>query len=491
MRERVSAMQWAESHVRRDELENNAIMNLTLVFCRKSPISPALGTLRQAFVDALTTPPLPEGFRPPIATGSRRERASSRNVETLLANLLDMKAKGKPTLSLSLRPDTYSHTKLSSGFINLVKLAAHKSRGLLILKEGFRDPANPKNSRTARIKPSRAFRELLDTVVASEDDIVSEPHDLINLRLGKTKEIVPRTRWNASDQQARTLTAVEMSLNWFNLVIGEYEITYTKAGDGETHFLYPVLYAVYTDDFEHGGRFYTGKGGHQNLSKPERATIRFNGHPTVELDFGGLHIRMLYHLAGSKWPLKLDPYAAVLEAMDLDADAIFQDFPDIRDDLKEMLLALINETTRTPKEAVNRASFRLFNHWVATKDPAKKEEERHECKARKFRWGMAGLRPKEVLAAFQKAHAPIRDQFSKGIGLELQNIDATIARWVMFELMVSDADECIPCLPIHDSFITFAEYESTLREAMEMVYREVLRQQTGRDAPFRIPVKRP
>lgn len=56
-------------------------------------------------------------------------------------------------------------------------------------------------------------------------------------------------------------------------------------------------------------------------------------------------------------------------------------------------------------------------------------------------------------------------------------------------LPLSEADECVPCLPVHDSFITFTAYEDTLREAMEMVYEHVMQQQTGRAEPFRIPIK--
>src|SRR5207248_11304680 len=120
----------------------------------------------------------------------------------------------------------------------------------------------------------------------------SEPHALINLRKGKTKDIIPRKQWEKaiSPEEKKMLHIVEESLCWFNLVLLEYDMTYTKEQDGKTHCLYPQLYAVYTDDFQHGGRLYTGKGGHQSLSKQERSTIRFNGRPTTQLDFGGLHI---------------------------------------------------------------------------------------------------------------------------------------------------------------------------------------------------------
>jgi len=488
-----------DGRIPKEELENNAHSNLTLVFAKKSVSYEIFQTLQQVFIDTLKETPLPEGFRLPIASGKRREKTSRRNVETLLANLLNMKMQGKPTLSVSLSPNIYSNTKVNAGYINLFKLAAHHSRQLLILKKGFQDIRHFENSRLARIKPTRKFWELMDTAIVSEDDIVSEPHDLINLRQGKTKEIIPRKIWekNITKEEAEKLHTIRMSLCWFNLIFGEYEMDYIKAEDGEKHFLYPTLYAIYTDDFQHGGRFYTGKGGHQNLSKIERSTIQFNGHSITELDFGGLHIRVLYHLAGTEYPLDKDPYAAVLETMDKNPKKIFKQFPSIRDDLKVMLLALINGTIEKKdrfKEAVRRADYRLFNEWTKVKNKHFREEEKLECKLRKERWIKAGLlddegKSSKVIRAFEKAHSLIKNEFSTGHGLHLQNIDGTIAFWILCEMMFSNSDCCIPCLPIHDSFITFTAYKNKLKTAMKMVYKTVMQQLTRSKKSFKIPVK--
>jgi hypothetical protein len=441
--------------------------------------------------------PLPERFRPIIASGKRREKTSRRNVETLLAQLLNMKMKGNSSLSVSLSPNTYSDTKVNAGYINLIKLAAHRSRQFLILKRGFQDIRHSENSRLGRIIPGRKFWELMDTAIVSEDDIISEPDDLINLRQGKTKEIVPRRIWekNITKEQAKKLHIIEMGLYWFNLVFSEYEMDYIRAGDGEKHFLYPTLYMVYTNDFQHGGRLYTGKGGHQNISKIERSTIQFNGHPTTELDFGGLHIRMLYHLAGTEYPLDKDPYAAVLETIGKNSEKILKQFPTIRDDLKTMLLALINGTIEKKdrfKEAVRRADYRLFNEWIKIKNKHFREEKELECKIRKERWTKAGLlddegKSSKVVRAFEKAHLPIKNKFSTGDGLHLQNIDGTIAFWILCEMMFSNF--AVPCLPIHDSFITFTAYKNKLKTAMKMVYETVMQQATKSKKSFKIPVK--
>jgi hypothetical protein len=160
----------------------------------------------------------------------------------------------------------------------------------------------------------------------------------------------------------------------------------------------------------------------------------------------------------------------------------------------EMLLALLNGKPKSEKAAINNANHRLFRSWYDKTDPAKREAEQKECKERMARWSKAGLLDKNspsteaVLKAFYQAHKPIKDKFSSGCSLELQNIDAEIALWVMVAMMV-EGDECIPCLPVHDSFVTFKKYEEVLRSVMAKAYQYVMRRRTGRQVAFKIPIK--
>ena len=470
------------------------------VFRPNSPQFEILHAIKLQLVELLTQDDLPPGFAPPISKNAGYAAKSWQGVEALIANILYAKAKSKDTCAVDLSPQRYVNTPLSgSGFINLLKLASHESRQALILKEGFCNKEDKTKSRKARIRATKKFEALVESVIVEEDDIISRPQQLINLRKSKTKKLIPEKQWRheITDEQAETLLALKLSLEWFNLIFAEYEITYRACG--EERFLYPILYAVYTDDFEHGGRFYTGKGGHQGLKvkngRNERSTIRFNGHETVELDYGGMHMRMLYHLNNSSYSMTLDPYADVIDHIGLNATQVFKSFPLIRDDLKVTLLALINGTSRSKKEAINRANKRLFRSYIDVRDPYIREEERQECEARKQNWIQAGLTTAEnltaanVVEAFESAHAPIAHQFSTGCGLFLQNIDAQIARWVMMDMMVSETDECVPTLPVHDSFITFAEYETQLRDTMKSTYQAVMQLQTSKKRPYRIPVK--
>ncbi len=453
-----------------------------------------LSQLQDAFLGLLSRDqPMPDGLRWPIASGPKRRPASMRNVETLLANFLHMKNLGKRSLAVSLSPNTYASGKVNAGFIDLVKLASHPTRQALILQKGFRD-AHSGRSRRTRVKPGREFSELLDTFYVDETEIINDPNAMVGLRRSKSKDFVPRDEWNLTPAQEAYVIRLEAMLTVLNATIGEVEMTYIKASDDETHYLYPALYVVYTNDFEHGGRFYTGKGGHQGLTKAERRTIKFDGCPTVELDFSGLHVRMLYHLAGKEYSANADPYAAVLETIGHDSATVFKRWPSIRDDLKEMLLALINGKTKSTKQAIARANRRMFSAWRDAENDHHRDLERKECRGRVRRWAKAGLLDSPdtpscatVLKGFYKAHKSIRRYFDSGMGLRLQNLDAQMARLIMLDMLASHR---AVVLPIHDSFIVEKYLEQQLRHVMQRVYNLVMTKESGRAVTSKVRIKR-
>ena len=74
------------------------------------------------------------------------------------------------------------------------------------------------------------------------------------------------------------------------------------------------LYRVFNrGDFRYGGRFFGGE--YQQMNKQERNEILLNGNKTVEADYSGLHLNMLYHLSGLEF--LTDPYLAVSDDIEL------------------------------------------------------------------------------------------------------------------------------------------------------------------------------
>ena len=57
-------------------------------------------------------------------------------------------------------------------------------------------------------------------------------------------------------------------------------------------------------NFGMGGRFF--EVFYQRLSECVRACIQINGNDTVEIDYSGMHLRMLYHRMGEDY--RKDPY---------------------------------------------------------------------------------------------------------------------------------------------------------------------------------------
>ena len=73
------------------------------------------------------------------------------------------------------------------------------------------------------------------------------------------------------------------------------------------------------------------------------------------------------------------------------------------------------------------------------------------------------------MSGIVKLHQPISSYFYSGEGTRLQRVDADIAERVMLKLVASG----YPCLPLHDSFITFATLDDELGQIMETAAAEV------------------
>jgi hypothetical protein len=173
-------------------------------------------------------------------------------------------------------------------------------------------------------------------------------------------------------------------------------------------------------DFNLGGRFY---GGHwQNIGDRER--IMINRAETVELDYAGIHIRLLYAEVGK--PMPADPY---------DVDG----WP--RQQIKLALLIVIN--ARTHIDAV-RALADALRLGGGVADPFATAQ---------------GL-----IRAAKAKHPAIVWAFGSDAGVRLMRQDSEIAAQVMREVM--RATGVVP-LPVHDSFIVPIDQQEHLMEAME------------------------
>lgn len=191
------------------------------------------------------------------------------------------------------------------------------------------------------------------------------------------------------------------------------------------------------DSFELGGRFY--RSDIQNISKELREHVVIDGMPSVELDYSGLHLRMLYHREGKSMGGK-DPYE-------------FPGHPDLdclRPATKKLSLIAINADSR-------RSALKAFTNSV--KDEGWKLPERY--------------RIPQLLDIFEARHDAISRHFYSDAGIKLQRLDSDIAEQIMIELAVIGK----PVACVHDSFVVKDADQELLHEVMMAAYRDKLGQE--------------
>ena len=197
------------------------------------------------------------------------------------------------------------------------------------------------------------------------------------------------------------------------------------------------------DSFQEGGRYWGGWW--QRLSSKWRKRIRINDRKVVEIDYSGIHIVMLYALKGIDYwsDIKTDPYNIKgLEQTER-----------MRDLLKVVLLSSINAENRTKtKQAIQ-----------------------HEINMDKdlYQWSLSKkLNLNDILDKFVSTHAPIKEYFFSGKGIELQNADSRIA-----EMVVNHCTRHhIPVLCIHDSFVIEQRHKQLLQDIMNKSFEVVLKE---------------
>jgi hypothetical protein len=194
---------------------------------------------------------------------------------------------------------------------------------------------------------------------------------------------------------------------------------------------YEILKRVFNkESFDLGGRFYGA--AHIFLNEDDRALLTINDNPTVELDYSGHHIRMLYHILGMEYVD--DPY----ETLGKD-----------KAERKPYKLVSLVSINCPPEKSIIWSIRSAFN-----------------------KAGFSNLTSdktiNQMIERFREAHEPIADFLFSGVGLKLQNRDSKITEDILMRLM----KDGIPCLPIHDSYIVEAQYRDILEQTMIEVYEK-------------------
>jgi hypothetical protein len=366
-----------------------------------------------------------------IVEGLRKKEEKGRDFDTLMANLLcaAFNDSGSSALKVSME---------GRGFLPDLVREMHR-RGIIEMKTGFKNREND----FGRLTRVWLKKEWIDGMWgpglgALEDLVDWAPPELVQLRerlseedrkKGKKPRPIPYTETAFTHQLRRTLRII-------NQANRKHRVQFPDRSKQRTSLLVTDLFAVFHNaTWREGGRLYTnGWFGYQRLSEKERATILIDGESVVELDYSGLHPRLLYAKEGI--PYDGDPYKAV------------SDDDELRDVLKIILLAVLNSETETMAERVGN-HMRHLNPSV------------HKLLIQKK------LSVRQILESFKDAHEPIGKHFFSGAGLKVMRQDSMIA----LHILTHFAKREICCLAIHDSFITKKRHEEELRQVMGETYR--------------------
>ena len=207
------------------------------------------------------------------------------------------------------------------------------------------------------------------------------------------------------------------------------------------------------NSWEDGGRFYGGWW--TNLPKEWRDKIKLNDEWTVEVDYSGLHIKLLYNLKGIEYVD--DPYEIQIPYFKI------ADKTQFRELIKTVFLILINAKDEISGIRGIRKSFHDNKelHWF------KKQFGETNKKT------LTNSLIKKLIDPIKIKHKRINKYFMSGEGIRLMNLDSRIAEEVInFYTM-----EQTPILCVHDSFIVPISHSNDLNGVMAEATRKIVNQE--------------
>ncbi len=312
------------------------------------------------------------------------------------------------------------------------------------------------SGRTSRIKGTQKLHATLSICIEYPDDVI-DTTDPIRLKVGKPSQTKKSIRYEDTSntiQWRANLQRINENNRRYSLAL---DLTPAKRAALERErvakakeearkerkpFEYERLNTARTDlfrvfnkpDWTEGGRFYGGWW--QQVPRGSRKHITINGKATCEHDFSSLHLRLLYARVGEPTPSIDDPYGQPYGV-------------EHREAVKKAFNVIVNSSCKPRQASVPEfSSSQLRLTW------------------------------QRFLDGIIEHHKPISTYFYSGEGIRLQRADANIAERVMLKFVAMG----YPCLPIHDSFITFATLDDELGQIMETAAAE--------EAAVTVPAKR-
>ncbi|MCP4914636.1 MAG: hypothetical protein GY909_16085 [Oligoflexia bacterium] len=315
-------------------------------------------------------------------------------------------------LSVSLKsgklfglPYRYNSRKINGMSVKKV-IEILEERGLITVYKGFRGLTK---SRLTRIVANNTLINELNNIDLKSYEIGVHPLREVIILKDEDKKYIDYKETTQSRRLRREVGSINSYLKKHSITIDGKNV--------ECSFRRIFNHG----SFSKGGRIYAN---YQNIKKEDRRKLLINGEKTVELDYSGLHINMLY--------LKVtgDIYQ--------DGDVYHvKGFEKYRKIFKIALQICFN--AKNESSAIKAVRSHLIDLGLTDK-----------------------ICPKKLIRAFEKKHELVRHLFYTQIGLDLQYIDSQMALYILKEAKKRK----VVALTIHDSFIASHNLEDWLIKKM-------------------------
>ena len=322
-----------------------------------------------------------------------------------------------------------------------MKTAYQALRELGYLEEvrpGFHDPRTG-IGRTTRAK---ATDKLISVLTEQSDLSISkigyrtgpETTEVIVLR-DENKNAIPYEDTPETIAMRTDLARINALLEntWIDLYLSNAEFSQMQAvmrsraeRDGESYAGLDLsrrqMVRIFNNgSWEQGGRFYGPWW--QSIPSSYRKYITIGGKPTVEVDYSGMHVALLYAQKGV--PLEGDAYDIGLPYI--------------------------------PRNLIKLTFNKLLNASGRIRVDRNYSEQEY-----RLSWS-------DLLERIRARHSQISDYIGTGYGIRLQAVDARIANQIMLRFLDMD----YACLPVHDSFIVHNDLKDELEHIMVQEFAKV------------------
>lgn len=353
--------------------------------------------------------------------------------------------KTTPDLLVAIHLSNNHYTKQTRYRALFLKWSTFKAAYDLMLKAGYIDLVLPGFNdrrtgigRTTRIKATQQLIDRLTTARLTIPRIWSRTHGVESIILRDSdKKPVEYQDDDSTREMRAALERVNgyLQRQWIDLRITDEELGQLQSrmmldyvqGErerGAVDLTRRTLIRIFNNnDWRQGGRFYGGWW--QSVPKEYRRHITINDKRTSEVDYSTLHPALLYAQVGQRF--EGDAYSV--------------------------------EAASVPRSLIKTTFNKMLNATGRINPPDDFSE--HQV----------GMNWQQLQDAISKRHAPIRQYFKTGHGLQLQRLDSDLAQ----EVMLSFIQHGHTCLPVHDSFIV----HHALADELKAVMIDVFKQKTG------------